>query len=237
VTWLILLTGFVLGLRHALDPDHVAAVTHFISVEPNSRRGAWFGVMWGLGHGLTVLVLGTVMIAFGLRLSPEFERGAEVVVGATLILLAAWRLKLLADERRHAHPHQHQAAVHAHRHNHLLTAGHVHPYAPTLMGMVHGAAGTLAVFVLIPISFMASGWLAYAYMAVFSVGCVLSMTGYGVFAGRWYGAIAAGRDTSLQDVGASHAPGRARRAPFQWLVVGTSLAGLVLGVFWIARPW
>lgn len=219
MTWLILATGFVLGLRHALDPDHVTAVTHFISVEPNSRRGAWFGLKWGIGHGLTVLVLGTVMISLQLKLNEEFERGAEIVVGTTLIVLALWRLKLLADERRHRHPHQHEASVHEHRHDHLRVAGHVHPYAPTLMGMVHGAAGTLAVFVLIPVSFMASTWLAYAYMGFFSAGCMLSMSGYGLLVGRWYGTVADDE----------------RCTPFQGLVIATSLAGLILGVFWIAR--
>lgn len=219
MTWLVLLTGFVLGFRHALDPDHVAAVTHFISVEPSGRRGAWFGLKWGVGHGLTVLALGTAMLAFHLRITPEFERMAEIVVGITLITLAVWRLKLLADERRHVHPHQHETAVHNHRHDPFLTAGHVHPYAPTLVGMFHGAAGTLAIFVLIPVSFMASAGLAYAYMGLFSIGCLLSMGGYGWFVGRWYGTVSE----------------EARRTPFQWLVVATSMAGLVLGIFWIAR--
>lgn len=219
--WLILLTGFVLGLRHAMDPDHVTAVTHFISLEPQGRRGGWFGFKWGVGHGLTLLLLGTMMIAFQLRLSPQFQRGAEVVVGATLILLALWRLKLLWDERRHVHVHQHQrsSAIHGHRHSHLVAVGHVHPYAPTVVGMVHGAAGTLAVFVLIPVSFMTSVWLAYAYMLVFSLGCILSMAGYGALVGRWYGTVAE----------------EARRTPFQWLVIGTSMVGLVLGFFWITR--
>ena len=101
---------------------------------------------------------------------------------------------------------------------HAPTAKHVHPYAPILVGLLHGAAGTMEIFVLIPISLMASRWLAYSYMALFSAGCVASMSGYGYFAGRLYG----------------HA-NLAGQQLYRIVVVLTSAAGLALGVIWIAR--
>lgn len=216
---MILLTGFLLGLRHALDPDHVTAVTHFISIEPDPKRGVWFGFRWALGHGITVFTLGTLVILMDLKLSSGFERSAQIAVGVTLVGLAIWRLWLLREGKTHRHPHRHDGSSHAHPHGHDPASGHVHPYAPTWVGMLHGAAGSLAVFLLIPVSFMVSRWLAYLYMGIFSLGCLISMTFYGRLAGSVYQSAAVSKKESL----------------FSGLVFGTSLVGLFLGIFWIAR--
>ena len=80
---LLLLTGLVLGMRHAFDRDHVAAVTHFISLEPDPMKSAWFGFRWALGHALTVLALGSLILLLHLKLDPAFERYAELAVGIT----------------------------------------------------------------------------------------------------------------------------------------------------------
>ena len=217
-TWLVLLTGCALGVRHAFDRDHVTAVTHFISLEPNPRKSAWFGARWALGHAASVFVLGGVILLLGIRLTGAFQRCAELAVGGSLIILAVWRLILLARERVHDHTHRHDSTVHHHPHTHDPAAQHVHPYAPTLIGMLHGAAGTMEVFVLIPISMMGSHWLAYGYMALFSLGCIISMSGYGYLAGTFY--------TRASTAG---------RRLYRGIVVLTSLAGLVLGILWIAR--
>lgn len=217
-TWLILATGFLLGLRHALDPDHVTAVTHFISIDTNPRHGAWFGLRWGLGHAITVLILGTLVLVLRWELTATFERAAEVFVGMTLIGLAAWRLNLLWRERPHQHLHLHAGdPPHLHPHTHEPASGHVHPYAPTIVGMIHGAAGSVAIVVLIPLSIAQSAVLAFLYICLFSAGCLLSMGVYGYCAGRWY-----------------HASAAWRRG-FRWLVIVTSLMGIGLGLFWILR--
>lgn len=84
--------------------------------------------------------------------------------------------------------------------------------------MVHGASGTAEVFVLIPISMMAAAWLAYLYIGFFSVGCALSMGGYGYLAGRFY-----------------HRAGRTGERVYRGLVILTSLFGLLLGAVWILK--
>ena len=147
---LLLLTGLVLGMRHAFDRDHVAAVTHFISLEPDPVKSAWFGFQWALGHAVTVLVLGSLILLLHLKFEPAFERYAEIAVGVTLIALGIWRLLLLLQERRHAHRHAHRRQEHTHAHTHEPGREHVHQFAPTLVGVVHGASGTAEVFVLIP---------------------------------------------------------------------------------------
>jgi len=145
-----LFTGLILGMRHAFDRDHVAAVTHFISLEPDPVKSAWFGFRWALGHAVAVLLLGSMILILQLKLDPAFERYAELAVGITLIVLGIWRLALLAQERRHTHRHAHRTKQHAHEHSHQPGREHVHRFAPTLVGIVHGASGTAELFVLIP---------------------------------------------------------------------------------------
>ncbi len=215
---LFLSTGFVLGIRHAFDRDHVAAVTHFVSLEPNPLKSAWFGCRWAIGHALSVLILGSLILIFHLKLDPSFERYAELAVGFSLLLLGIWRLVLLAQERRHEHRHTHRSKEHTHLHSHEPGSPHIHWFAPTLVGIVHGASGTVEVFVLIPISMMAVAWLAYLYIGLFSIGCAASMSGYGYLAGRFY-----------------HRATQKGRKIYHALVILTSSCGLILGVVWILK--
>ena len=217
-TVLLLLTGLVLGMRHAFDRDHVAAVTHFISLEPDPVKSAWFGFRWAIGHALTVLVLGSLILVLHLKFDPAFERYAELAVGVTLVGLGLWRLGLLVQERRHAHRHAHRSTVHTHIHSHEPGREHVHRFAPTLVGIIHGASGTAEVFVLLPITLIHTTWLAYLYIGLFSVGCALTMSGYGYVVGRFY------RRANVKG-----------QRIYRTLVVLTSVSGLVLGVTWILK--
>ena len=214
----LLLTGLVLGMRHAFDRDHVAAVTHFISLEPDPVKSAWFGFRWAVGHAVTVAALGSLILLLHLKFDPSFERYAELAVGVTLVALGIWRLFLLWQERRHTHRHRHHTHEHAHSHTHEPGREHVHRFAPTLVGMVHGASGTMEVFVLIPIALMTTTWLAYTYIGLFSAGCALTMSVYGYVAGRFY----------------RRANATGQRI-YRLLVMLTSGSGLVLGAIWIAR--
>ena len=215
---LLLLTGLVLGMRHAFDRDHVTAVTHFISLEPDPIKSAWFGFRWAMGHAVTVLALGSLILLLHLKLDPNFERYAELAVGITLVGLGIWRLLLLARERRHTHHHAHRSKEHSHVHSHELGREHVHRFAPTLVGMVHGASGTAELFVLIPITLITTTWLAYLYIGLFSMGCAATMSTYGYVVGRFY----------------RRASATGQRI-YRVLVVVTSGSGLVLGMIWILR--
>ena len=215
---LLLMTGLVLGMRHAFDRDHVTAVTHFISLEPDPIKSAWFGCRWAIGHAVTVLSLGSLILLLGLKFEPAFERYAEMVVGVTLIVLGIWRLALLVREGRQAPLHTHEKSSHTHHHSSKPGSEHVHRFAPTLVGMIHGASGTAELFVLIPITLISKIWLAYLYIGLFSMGCAATMSGYGYWAGRFY-----------------HRISESGQRVYRVLVVLTSTAGLLLGVLWIAR--
>ena len=215
---LLLLTGLFLGMRHAFDRDHVAAVTHFISLEPDPVKSAWFGFRWAFGHALTVLTLGSAVILLKLKFDPAFERYAELAVGVTLVVLGVWRLGLLLQDRWHAHTHRHEKERHRHAHTHEPVRPHVHQFAPTLVGMVHGASGTAEVFVLLPITLVASRGLAYLYIGLFSAGCAVTMSIYGYLAGRFY----------------QRANEKGQRI-YRILVTLTSATGIILGLVWILR--
>ena len=217
-TVLLLSTGLVLGMRHAFDRDHITAVTHFISLEPDPLKSAWFGFRWAIGHAVTVLGLGSLILLLHLKFDPAFERYAELLVGVTLIALGIWRLVLLWRERRHTHRHEHRTTAHDHEHSHTPGREHVHKFAPTLVGMVHGASGTVELFVLIPITLITVTWLAYLYIGLFSMGCALTMSLYGYVVGRFY---RRANETGQQI--------------YRALVILTSISGLVLGLIWILK--
>lgn len=211
-------TGFFFGLRHSLDPDHVAALAQFASAEPAPRRGLAFGLRWGGGHALAVIVMGVLLVPTGLGLDRGYERAAERLVGLMLMGLAAWRLRAVL-RTEHGHEHRHaDGTVHAHPHRHghgHQGIGHVHPHAPTAAGFVHGAAGVVGVLALLPLA--GGGALERALLiAAFAAGSVLSMGLFGAVAGHLYAGLGA-QPLRLRVAGAT-----------------TAIAGLALGAVWLA---
>jgi high-affinity nickel-transport protein len=122
--------GFVLGIRHATDPDHVIAVTTIVSRQQSIRHAGVIGVLWGLGHTITIVLVGTGIIAFNLAIPPRVGLAMELAVGLMLILLGV--LNLTGITRRiterftpehsadivHSHVHQHEGGQHVHTHAH-----------------------------------------------------------------------------------------------------------------------
>jgi hypothetical protein len=88
----IVLLGFFLGMRHATDPDHVIAVTTIVSRERTMLHAAWIGALWGLGHTVTILAVGSAIILFNLTIPPRLALGMELSVGLMLILLGVMNL-------------------------------------------------------------------------------------------------------------------------------------------------
>ena len=194
--------GFVLGLQHATDADHLVAVGTIVSRERRFTDGALVGAFWGLGHMTTLGVAGAIVVAFGLRVPAGLETGLELAVAAMLVTLGALRLRdafrgadlvprdhLLAAhdhggaEMVHSHPHHHDATAHAHPHVHpsrrLLAAlgGGRATIAgrAAAVGAVHGMAGSAAVTLLV-LATLPTASAAIAYLAVFGVGTLAGMT-------------------------------------------------------------
>jgi high-affinity nickel permease len=174
--------AFVLGLRHASDPDHLVAVTSLVASEDGStRRATRLGAWWGIGHAGTLLVVGLPLIFLKAHLPSWLEHGAERAVGIVILLLAARvMLKWLrGDYRSSAHHHEsgHSRRRHlrwglgtGHRHVHVRT-----PLQALSIGVLHGLAGTGAV-VLLLIAALPGQLEAAAALAVFAPMSAVSMT-------------------------------------------------------------
>ncbi len=171
--------AFILGLRHASDPDHLVAVTSLVAADDgDSRRAARLGAWWGLGHALCLLLVGLPMIAFKSKLPGWLELAAERAVGVVILLLAGRViLKWVRGDYR-AGAHRHDADRHRHlRRGEAPTHRHVHVRTPRqalAIGLLHGLAGTGTV-VLLLVAALPGRLEAALALAVFAPMSILSM--------------------------------------------------------------
>lgn len=180
--WTTLSLGFVLGLRHALDADHIAAVSTFVSEEKQLWRSSLIGVFWGMGHTAALLVFGLIIAIFRLAVNPRLSQVLEFVVGLMLVFLGAnVLLRLIEAPTVHAHLHEHDGVPHAHLHFHTAGSAHAHEHQvlrlggrPFLVGIVHGLAGTAALMLLV-VSAIPSLLLAVGYILIFGIGSIGGM--------------------------------------------------------------
>jgi ABC-type nickel/cobalt efflux system permease component RcnA len=175
--------GLVLGLRHALDPDHVTAVSTIVSESRSMRRSAVVGSFWGLGHTVALLLAGTFVIALKFQISPRLALWMEFIVALMLILLGTRSLlKSVRDYKVHFHRHSHDGSEHihvhihrpaeqyGHRHRHLIKLG----ARPFFIGLVHGIAGSGALTMLV-LATIPSALAGLVYVAVFGLGSIGGM--------------------------------------------------------------
>ena len=179
----ILALGFVLGLKHAIESDHLAAVSTIAS----ERRSLWSSslvcALWGLGHTIALLIGGIVVILLHFQISERTSQALEVCVGVMLVFLGANALRKLARGGRiHVHVHEHGGHVHAHPHTHEAShedRPHTHHglrfgARPLLIGMVHGMAGSAALMLLV-LTTLSSSLVGLVYIAVFGLGSIGGM--------------------------------------------------------------
>ena len=174
--------GFLLGLRHAMEADHVAAVSTFVSRERTLLRSCLRGTFWGIGHTAALLAAGVAVIAFKVRIPPEFERIVETVIALVLILLGGHvLLRAVGSLSLHSHEHVHDGVRHRHTHVHIGPHGahdHVHLFAdarkPLLLGLLHGLGGGGAL-VLVVLTTLPSPDAAFLYILVFGLGSTAGM--------------------------------------------------------------
>ncbi|HTI63181.1 MAG TPA: hypothetical protein VL524_06700 [Gemmatimonadaceae bacterium] len=145
----ILLLGFLLGMRHATDADHVVAVTTIVSGEPSLRRASRVGVLWGIGHSATIMLVGGAIVAFRINVPPRLGLALEFAVALMLIALGIVTLGSRAV---------------------VVTAA----VRPVAVGLVHGLAGS-AFIALLVLAAVPGLWLGLAYLAIFGLGTVAGM--------------------------------------------------------------
>ena len=183
---IVLLVSLLLGLRHASDPDHLAAVTTLIVSEEQRRitKATRMGLFWGLGHGTTLVVLGLPLVLLGQYLPERLQQSAEVAIGIIIVVLAG---RLLVRWHRgvfHAHAHTHDGgAPHRHLHSHEADgAAHEHSHDVTLrtplsaygVGLVHGIGGSGGLTLLL-LSTIPDPSEAAVALLIFAAGTAVSM--------------------------------------------------------------
>jgi sulfite exporter TauE/SafE len=181
----ILLLGLLMGMRHALEADHLAAVASLSTQGGGLRAGIIRGSAWGLGHTFTLLVLGGICLALGAAIPARLANVLEAAVGVMLIALGLDVFRRMRRGKIHIHVHRHGdeiVHVHAHRHAdhepHPPVHHHSHPtwlpMRPFLVGTVHGMAGSAALL-LLTVQTVASPWIGIGYIGLFGLGSVVGM--------------------------------------------------------------
>jgi ABC-type nickel/cobalt efflux system permease component RcnA len=182
----VLLVALLLGLRHASDPDHLAAVSTLIAseAEDGARRAARLGLSWGVGHAVALALFGLPIVLFQSYLPGTLQRVAEGLVGLMIMLLAARLLVRWRRGRFHAHEHRHGEVTHRHLHPHRVHCHeHSHDAEAQLgrtplqafgIGLVHGTGGSAGVGVLL-LATIPDHATAVAALFVLATGTALSM--------------------------------------------------------------
>lgn len=175
--WALMGLGFILGLKHALEPDHLTAVTTLANQERSAWAAARTGAIWGAGHSASLLALSSLVLLLRLPVPERWVRVADFPVGIMLVILGLLALRDLGGKGGHVHLLRQggrwRLLVHAHG-----PVGQAAPAGsgirPLLVGLVHGLAGSGALIVLVTASIPAP-LTALAYITAFAVGTVLSM--------------------------------------------------------------
>ncbi|HKW57732.1 MAG TPA: hypothetical protein VJN42_10270 [Candidatus Acidoferrum sp.] len=188
----IIVLGFFLGMRHATDADHVIAVTTIVSRQRSIKSAVMIGALWGLGHTLTIFLVGSAIVVFGWVVPKRIGLTMELSVGLMLVLLGILNLSgilrwltqtftpsALADSASAQHSgHAQSDAIHSHPHSHIPERrGRLGLYQlvrPLAVGIVHGLAGSAAVALLVLTTIGVPRW-AILYLLVFGVGTIAGM--------------------------------------------------------------
>jgi sulfite exporter TauE/SafE len=175
--------GFALGIRHALEPDHLVAVSTIVSRHNSVARSSIVGAFWGVGHTTSLLVCGTIVLALRLSIPDGFVALAEKAVAVMLVLLGINALRrAIRSSRLHFHFHTHGGERHIHFHTHQVESHRIHDHRHVfeigfrsfLIGMLHGLAGTGALMILV-IAAAPSLLAGSIYILIFGLGSIAGM--------------------------------------------------------------
>ncbi len=185
----LLLLGFLLGMRHALEADHLAAVTSLAIQTDSFRQAAKHGAIWGIGHTLALLVFCTISLSLDSLINQRFSSMLESIVGLMLIALGCDVIYKLIKNKIHFHFHQHESNhphFHAHSHGNEMMSNHSSsphnhqhnhhfPYRTLMVGLMHGMAGSAAL-ILLTLKMPITPAIGFLYILLFGLGSIIGMT-------------------------------------------------------------
>jgi sulfite exporter TauE/SafE len=166
---------FGLGVLHAFDVDHIMAISGLAGSRPDPKKMFSLCARWALGHGLILLIVGVAVLALGMSLPNGMGEMAEIAVGLILIGIGLWTFWDLSKNKLE------DVASNSFK-NHVS----VHQHSSVIVGMFHGLAGSAVLLALIPITNQDSAWSGLAYLTVFSLGVLTSMTAFGGLYGIFF---------------------------------------------------
>ncbi len=183
-TLTVLFFGFLLGLKHAVEADHIAAVSTIVSERKSLWSSAIIGGIWGVGHTISLLAVGILVILLEFRVSEKTEGILEFFVGIMLLFLGINVIyKLYRGGKLHLHKHEHGEHAHVHPHlheqDHAMEESHTHhgfslAPKPLIIGMVHGLAGSAGLMLLV-LPTIESQTIGLLYIIIFGIGSVGGM--------------------------------------------------------------
>jgi hypothetical protein len=216
------LLGLLVGLRHAFEPDHLTAMATLAADARGPRRGALLGAIWGVGHTLSLVAVGAILLVAGEALPPQLAAAFELAVAFVLVILGIRAIALARREGRLGPPHRHRHRGLASPHDHGGPAAHVHlgrhtlAWRPLAVGLVHGLAGSGALTA-IAFAQLSSSASRLAYLGLFGIGSIAGM------------AIA----SAIASASLERMKGRSFRA----LMIAAGLVSIALGVAWSLPLW
>ncbi len=221
----IILVGFGLGLMHALDADHVMAVSSLSSTRPGIRKTLRFCAHWALGHSSILLLSGLLLFGLGLSIPQALQTSAEMLVGVILIVLGLWCFYAFRRQALRLVEHTHEGVTHTHWHVTASQSRVAHTkqkaadaHAPVMVGVVHGLAGSAPALALVPAVAHGELTAALVYLLVFSFGVMLSMLVFGL-----------GFGAAQQYLQQQHIK------LFNRCRYGIAAASVIMGAYWVSR--
>jgi high-affinity nickel permease len=179
---LVLVVALVLGLEHAFDADHIVAISTILTDSKSMRKSLLLGTVWGLGHSVTIFIVGGVVLALRVMIPQSIENLFEGAAGIMLIILGVYVIRELIIEKAASSkssstdPHLHPVSA---QHSH---PGHNHTTKSLLAGAVQGLGGSAAVM-LVALSTVESATIGVVFIAIFALGVIIGMLGIGALIG------------------------------------------------------
>ncbi|EIJ66873.1 hypothetical protein BD31_I1555 [Candidatus Nitrosopumilus salaria BD31] len=183
---LVMGLGFLVGIQHAFEPDHISAVSTQILkskfdkkpikqlIKQSVTKSSILGAVWGAGHTTTLVLIGFLVYAFAITIHDHIFSGFEFVVGIMLVFLGITTIINKKIQFKHKHPHQHKdGTIHLDEHNHD-DSNHRHAHKSYMIGLVHGLAGSGSIVVLSAIALEDMG-MVFVFIIIFGVGSMVGM--------------------------------------------------------------
>jgi ABC-type nickel/cobalt efflux system permease component RcnA len=185
----VLILGFLLGMRHALEADHLAAIATLLTRKQSYGGAIRQGAVWGIGHTLMLFIFGSAALLLNFTMPEQLSHWLEFMVGIMLVVLGIDVLRRLIRDRIHYHIHKHEEEKFSHFHAHSHTGeaqinphpqhhDHQHakdfPMRALFVGMMHGMAGS-AVLIVMTLQALKSVWMGVIYIALFGIGSIIGM--------------------------------------------------------------